>query len=83
MSTSLEHEIERLQDGGHAVYVRGWSEDGRYALVIYNGEGYVASRRTANGIGRWEAPAHVLRDHAELYAQRFPHRDDPTESEAT
>ena len=73
-TTPLELNVDRLQSEGHSLYVAGWTDDGRYALVVIPAQDSVtvASKNTANGIGRWECSIAHYRGESELYAARFP-----------
>lgn len=68
----LEARIYAAQSRGDRTYVSAWSDDGRYALVIYGENAYVATPDTANGIGRWECTVSHLRTYRDVYATRFP-----------
>lgn len=66
--------IDRMQNAGLNAYVRGLTADGAYALVMSNGNAFVAPVSTANGIGRWECSGDHLGHYGAIYAERFPRR---------
>ena len=76
--TPIEREIDRLQDAGHHIYIDGWSDDGRYCVIVGPEAVTVASYATANGIGRWEGSREWYAGNQSYMRQRFPR---PTRAE--
>lgn len=72
----LGNSVNRLQDEGRNVYIAGFTNDHKYALVV-DGDGdqvAVASLHTVNGIGRWECSKQHYENEIGLYSERFPVR---------
>lgn len=78
--TPIAREVDRVQawlteqGDDSALYIYGFSEDGRYACIVYGNTVRVASKHTCNGLGRWECSKEHFLAHPDIYSQRFPIR---------
>jgi len=76
--TSIEATVERLQDEGRNIYIWGWTPDGRRCLVVVGDEVAIASKDSANSVGRHECSKQHLAENADHYGRWFPMKSSPT-----
>ena len=74
--TPIGETVTGQQDAGREVYIRGFSADGRRALVVDSDRDTVsvAPVEAAGSLGRWECSTAHLAAYGALYAERFPRR---------
>jgi len=64
--------IDELQSAGRNIYLHGFTDNGRYCLIVDvdNDQCSVAPVGTVNGLGRWECDGRP----DEFLSARFPNR---------
>ncbi len=70
--TPIERTVDAAQDDGVEVWIAGWTECGRYALIVAPDAVSVASYAACNGLGRWEGSRAWYDANRDYLTSRFP-----------